>query len=101
MITFVKKTKNSEDLHIPVTAADICRNLANDTNSVYKNLPCPLINRIFDKVYVYVSLYDIIEYAFLDTKHLPDLLLLLPTPHGKTPCEKELLSGFIEINKVQ
>ena len=47
--------------------------------------------------YAYVSLYDIIEYTFLDPKHLPAPLLPLPTsPHSETPRGKELLAGFIE-----
>ena len=91
-----KGDQNSDDYHIPITNADIHRDLAEGTNSVYKNLPCPHVDSI-GKGYAYVSLHDIIEYAFSDPKHLPVPLLALPTPpHGETPRGKELLAGFIE-----
>ena len=61
---------------------DICRDLTEGTISVYKNLPCPPVDSMGEG-YAYVSLYDIIEYAFLDPKHLSAPLLPLPTsPHG-------------------
>ena len=70
--------------------------LTEGTNSVYKNLLYSPVNSIGEG-YAYVSLYDIIKYAFSDPKPLPDSLLPLPTsPHGETPREKELLVGFIE-----
>ena len=73
------RIKNWEDLYIPTTPADICQDLTEGTNNVYKNLPYPFVNSI-GKGYAYVFLYDIIEYAFSDPKHLPAPLLPLPTP---------------------
>ena len=97
MFTFQKyEIKYSEDCYIPITNADIRQELTEGTNSVYKNLPCPPVDSIGEG-YAYVSLYDIIEYAFLDPKNVPSPLLPLPTsPHGETPRGKELLTGFIE-----
>ena len=88
--------KNSDDYYIPITNADIRWDLTEGTNSVYKNLPYPPVDSM-GAGYAYTSLYDIIEYAFLDPKYLPASLLPLPTsPHGERPRGKELLAGFIE-----
>ena len=59
--------KYSEDCYIPTTAADIHRLLTEGKHSVYKNLPCPPVDSIGEGC-AYVSLYDIIEYAFSDPK---------------------------------
>ena len=93
MFTFQKyEIKYSEDCYIPTTTADICRQLTEGTKSVYKNLPCPPVDSI-GKGYAYISVYDIIEYAFLDPKNMPSPLLPLPTsPHGETPRGKDLLT---------
>ena len=67
MFTLLDKIKNSEDLYIPTTAADICQDLVEDTNSIHKNLPCPPVHSI-GKGYAYDSLYDIIENAVFGSK---------------------------------
>ena len=97
MLTFQKyETQYREDCYIPITNADIRRELTEGKHSVYKNLPCPPVDSIGEG-YAYVSLYDIIEFAFSDPKNVPSPLLPLPTsPHGETPRGKELLTGFIE-----
>ena len=90
MFTFQKyETQYREDCYIPVTNGDIRRELTEGKNSVYKNLPCPPVDSIGEG-YAYVSLYDIIEFAFSDPKNVPSPLLPLPTsPHGETPRGKE------------
>ena len=85
---------NFSDIFIPATAADIYWALTEGNNSIYKNLPCPPVNIYYCNGYAYVYLHNIIEYAFLEPKHLPNPLL--PTsPHSEAPCRMPLLYGYI------
>ena len=78
LLMYVRGHAFDNDILIPYQGKDICRQVTNRKKNVYNYIPCPPIHKN-DNGYVHVSLYNVIEYAFLDPKYLPSPFLPLPT----------------------
>lgn len=92
-----KKIMLYQTIYILAEDKDVCHFYTVGTNSIYAKLLCPPIH-VDDNRYVCMSLYDIIQDAFLNPKHLPaPFLPFNQSLHGQTP-EGQLLLSYVMDN---